>query len=103
MEHADSVLRRNEAVRHREHLRREAKLQRPRESIEQRNRFVEPRPASPSRGRALAARAPVKQHKLHRLVSLTLQGRRDSLHRGPGAARFVPVESSQAYLGVLAA
>jgi hypothetical protein len=78
VEHAGKrlILRRNELVMHRERLRREDKLKRLQESMESRNRFVQSSPrAHPEAGLRQLERW-VKHHKLHRFVSLTLQGRK---------------------------
>ena len=70
------IVRRNEAVRAREHHRREDKLACLREKIEHRNTFVATRPRANAHAGLQQLERWVKRHKLSAFVTLTLHERR---------------------------
>jgi transposase len=70
------IVRRNEAVRAREHHRREDKLACLREKIEHRNTFVATRPRANAHAGLRQLERWVKRHKLSAFVTLTLHERR---------------------------
>jgi len=69
------IVRRNEAVRAREHHRREDKLACLREKIEQRNTFVATRPRANAHAGLQQLERWIKRHKLSAFVTLTLHER----------------------------